>query len=499
MAGSVSKAFKWSAVEQFGKQGLRFVLSIVLARLLSPSEYGLMGMLLVFLMIAQVFADSGLSAALVQRKEICQDDETSVFYLNVAAGLVFAGLLCAISPVVAAFYHQPLLRPMLCVCSIGVFVSSLSIVQGALLTRDVDFATLAKVSLLATIVSGVVGVAMAWKGFGVWSLVGQSIAQSVASVVLIWLLRPWRPRGRFSLARIRSMWHFSSRLLASGLLNTICESSYALVIGKLYRPADLGFYTRASNLAMLPATSVQSMTGRVMMPIFARMQDDKAQMKREMRRTLRTLLGVFFPAMAGMAAVARPFVVCLLTAKWLPCVPYLRILCFAGMLYPLHAMQLDVLTAQGRSDLFLRLEVVKKVLTVSLVAATFWLSVGALVGAVLANSVICLAINTYYTRKLISYTVKEQAGDLVPVVAASLGMASAVFIADILLRKLAPWPLLAAEVAAGSVLYAVIVARFRKSAFADLWRQTARMWQWLAAAAVMPGAYMAPSASNPIE
>ena len=475
----VPKAYIWSAVEQVGRQGIRFALSIVLARLLSPAEYGLMGMMLVFLLIAQAFVDCGFSMGLVQRKDITLDDETSIFWLNVVAGVVMAGLVCAVSPLVARFYDQPILVPMLCVSSVGMVIGSLGIVQTALLTRQMDFRTQAKVTIASTVLSGAVGITMAWRGMGVWSLVGQSLAQTMVGVTLLWKLSDWRPAGRFRWATIRAIWPFSSRLLASGVMNTAFENSYALVIGKLYSPADLGFYTRASTLTMLPASTTTTVIGRVTLPVFSRMQEDADGMRQKFRRILRVMASCYFPAMVCLAAMAEPLVRVLLTDKWLPCVPYFQVLCFSGMLYPVHALHLNVLMAQGRSDLFFRLEIVKKVLTVLALLATYRYGISAMVWGMLVNSLICLVINGYYTRRLLRYGWQSQARDLGGVFLIAVSVGGCVWLSRVIgiiqpIRELAMQALLA------SILAGIAFVTFRASLYREAWavmsESVGRVW-----------------------
>jgi teichuronic acid exporter len=420
--GTLKKALFWSAMQRFGLQGIGLLLSIILARLLSPREYGLIGMLMIFCGIGQVFADSGLSTALVQRPDNSADDEATVFYLNIGAGGVLTLLICAISPLVARFYGQPILVPVLCVLSLQVLLSSFGIVQFALLGRAMDFRRLAVISTLSVLLSGMVGIGMALSGLGVWSLVGQSVTGSLFSSLLVWKLGTWHLAGRFRLASFREMWSFSSRLLASGLLDTVFENLYNVVIGRMYRPADLGLFTRARTFAQFPAGFVTSMFAQTTLPVFSRMQADMELLKSSVRKVFRLLAVVHFPAMAALAVVADPLVRCLLTDKWAPCVPYLQVLAFSGMLYPLHALHLNVLTAQGRSDLFLRLEVIKKALTVLALVSTFRFGVSAMVWGILALSLICLTVNGYYTRKLLNYRWREQALDLAPVLGATAVM-----------------------------------------------------------------------------
>ncbi len=477
--GNLRTAVFWSAIERFGIQGVQFFLTLVLARLLSPKEYGLIGMLMVFCGVGQVFADSGLSAALVQRPTNSADDEATVFYLNICAGAALSLLLCAVSPLVAAFYEQPILKPLLCVMSLQVFLSSFGIVQFALMSREMNFRSQAIIGTLSVILSGCVGIIMALTGYGVWSLAGQLVAAGLFRTLLVWIMGDWRLAGRFKIASLRSMWSFSSRLLASGLLNTVFENLYSIVIGRVYRPADLGFVTRAQGFAQFPTGFVTSIFARTTFPAFAQMQNDPQLLKSSVRKVFRMLAALHFPAMAGLAVVADPLVRLLLTEKWAPCVPYLQILAFSGMLYPLHALHLNVLAALGRSDLFLRLEIIKKALTVLVLAITFPFGVYSMVWGMLAFSIVCLAINGYYTRKLLNYGWREQARDLGPVLGATSVMAAAMLTAAHLQwMGLASGPgsfdsnhglmLLLVQISIGLIIYGLIVGLSRIAAYVEL-------------------------------
>ena len=433
--GTLRKALFWSAMERFGLQGTGFLLSIILARLLSPREYGLIGMLMVFCGIGQVFADSGLSTALVQRPANSTDDEATVFYLNIGAGVVLTLLICAVSPLVARFYGQPVLIPLLCVLALQVLLSSFGIVQFALLARAMDFRRQAIIGTLSVLLSGVVGISMALSGLGVWSLAGQSVTGALFSSLLVWRLGNWRLAGRFRLASFREMWPFSSRLLASDVLNTLFENLYNVVIGRMYRPADLGLFTRARTFAQFPAGFVTSIIAQATLPAFSRIQGDLALLKSSVRRGVSHVGRGTLPGNGGpWRFIAEPLVRCLLTDKWAACVPYLQVLAFAGMLYPLHALHLNVLMAQGRSDLLLRVEFIKKALIILTLVCTFRFGVSAMVWGILVFSVVCLAVNGYYTRELLNYRWREQALDLAPFFGASAVMAlamSAVLVPEI--------------------------------------------------------------------
>jgi O-antigen/teichoic acid export membrane protein len=459
----------WSAVERFGQQFVQFGFSIVLARLLSPVEYGLMGMLTIFFAVAMGFSDVGFGMGLIQRKEITKDDETSVFFFNIIAGIVLTLLLCAISPLAAMFYRQPILKVLLCVSSLQFVFIPFGIVQNALMMRDMDFKTRALLGNTATFLSGAVGIGMAWKGCGVWSLVGQVLSRYLLLNSLIWAVRPWRPTGRFRWACIQSLWPFSSRLMATYLLNTIFDNAYSVIIGRLYQPADLGQFTRASGLAQLPGGTATDVITNVTLPAFSRMQNDTTRLKMNFRKTVRTLGAFHFPLMIGLAAVAGPLVRCLLTEKWMPCVPYLQILCFAGILFPLQAMHRNVLTALGRSDLVFRSEMIKKVIAVITVAATIWFGITALVWGILALSVLSYAVTGHYTLKLLGYGWTEQGRDTLPILALSLGMGLAVWaVGAVGAAGLGNgWLILTLKIVVGVVLYGVFALAGHRSIYAD--------------------------------
>lgn len=476
--GTLRKAFFWSAMERFGLQGVQFFLTIVLARLLSPREYGLIGMLIVFCSVGQVFADSGLSLALIQRPANSADDEATVFYANIGSGAVLTLIICAISPLVARFYGQPVLIPLLCVLSLQVFLSSFGIVQFALLTRAMDFRRHAIISTLSVLSAGAVGISMALRGMGVWSLAGQSVSGALIRSLLVWRLGNWRLAGRFRRASFQEMWAFSSRLLASGLLNNVFENLYNVVIGRVYRPADLGLFTRAQSFAQFPTGFVTSIFAQTTLPAFARVQADIPLLKSSVRKVFRMLVAGHFPVMAAIAILADPLVRCLLTDKWAPCVPYLQVLAFSGMLFPLQALHLNVLMARGRSDLFLRAEIIKKVLTALTLVSTFRFGVSAMVWGILVFSVACLGVNGYYTRKILNYNWSEQALDLAPVIGATAIMAIAML--AVLFLKLKsmgawfllfdlkhPWTLLLVQMAVGLMVYGAIAGLSRMSAFVE--------------------------------
>lgn len=460
-------ALFWSFLERFGQQGIQFIISIILARLLLPEQFGLIAMLSIFMAIAQSFIDSGFGQALIQKQDSTYIDECSIFYFNILVGFLAAGLLCLAAPWIAGFYNQPLLVPLTYVLSLNMVINAFGLVQTTLLTKHIDFKTQLKASAIATAISGTIGVSMALNGFGVWSLVAQSLSSNLFRTALLWFFNTWRPSLVFSFASLRGMFAFGSRLLASGLLDTVFQNIYIVAIGKLFSPADLGFYSRAKGLQQLPVSNISTIIGRVTFPVFSSVQDDKPRLKRGVRKALLTLAMVNFPVMIGLAIVARPLVLVLLTDKWLPCVPYLQLLCVVGMLYPLHAINLNVLKAQGRSDLFLKLEVLKKILVVMAIAITYRWGIFAMIYGQIATSCLAYFLNAYYTGKMLDYPITEQIQDLMP----SLMVAS-IMGGGIYALKYAPivnqLALLSAQIMTGIVLYAGICYIFKIASFMEI-------------------------------
>jgi O-antigen/teichoic acid export membrane protein len=463
------KAFSaviWSALERVSGQLIRFAIGVVLARLLLPAEFGLIGMITVFMGVSQVFVNCGFGEALIQKQNASPQDESSVFYFNIALGLIAAGLLYGAAPWIARFYEQPSLVTLTRFMALDIIIGSFGSVQTILLTKRLHFKIQLKISVTATLISGAVAIVMALKGFGVMSLVAQILVGDSLRTIMIWIFEGWRPMPSFSWSSLREMFPYGSRLFASGILNSIFVEIYSIIIGKLYNPATLGFYTRARQMQQLPVDNLSGIVSRVSFPLFAAIQEDKPALKRGVRRAVKGLTWLNLPVMVGLAVTARPLVIVLLTEKWLPCVPYIQLLCIAGALYPLSLIHVNALSAQGRSDLFLRLEIIKKVLTVVAVAATFHFGViGLLIGSVIV-SVMSYALNGYYSTTLFAYSWREQVFDLLPYAALSAIMGVCV--------KGVNWlpltgnlSLLIVQVVTGVVVYATGSWFWRVSAFSE--------------------------------
>lgn len=449
------------------QRGVTFIVSIVLARLLLPEQFGLVAMLTIFIALAQTFIDSGLSSALIQKKDVEHVDECSVFYFNILLGIATYAILFAGAPWIAKFYGEPLLTSLARVIGLKFILSPFLMIQRTLLQKRLDFKSLALVMFIASLLSGILGISLAYHGFGVWALAYQQLASTVLLVVLFWYFSPWRPAFVFSLSSLRTLLSYGSRLLAAGVLNTIFRNVYLLVIGRFFSPGTLGFYSKAHQLQQMPTQTLTQVVRNVMFPVFSHLQDEPERFRRAISRTLGLLTMMIFPIMIGLATVAAPFVKLVLTEKWLPCVPYLQILCIVGMLFPLQVVNLNILKAVGRTDLFLRLSLIKKTLTViNIMIAIHWGVMGLVVGQVI-GAVIAYTINARYSQTTAGYPLRKQIRDLAPYLGAALVMAAIVYSLKWTFIGTKDWTLLVGQVATGGAVYIALCWICRFPAFTE--------------------------------
>lgn len=418
----------WSTIERFAVQTVSFILGLIIARLLSPSDYGVIAMLAVFIAISQTFVDSGFSTALVRKIDRSESDNSTVFYFNIVVGLAVYVVMFFAAPFIAEFYQTPLLTPVTRVVSVTLIFSSFCVVQQALLTAKMDFKSQAKISLLSAIISGGVGIALAYYGYGVWALVVQTVVASLLRMVLLWVFSRWRPRAPFSKSSFRELFSFGSKLLASGLLDTLYNNAYTIVIGKLFSAASLGLYSRANQFAQFPSSNITGIIQRVTFPVLSSIQNEDERLRINYRKLIRMSGFIIFPLMIGLAAVANPLIEILLTEKWIGAVIYLQIICFAMMWFPIHAINLNLLQVKGRSDLFLRVEIIKKIIGISILCITIPMGLLAMCYGRVVSSLLALIINTYYTGKLINVGFVIQMCDLLPSLIKSLIMGLLVWV-----------------------------------------------------------------------
>lgn len=419
----------WSFIDNFSSQGILFIVGIVLARLLAPKEFGLIGMITIFIAISNSFINSGFSQALIRKKGCTETDYSTVFYFNLIVGVLFFGILFISAPAISRFFDEPQLIPLVRVLAGVLVIDALSMIQRTTLTKRIDFKLQTKVSVISSSVSGGIGVAMAFYGFGVWSLVAKTLSQQAINSLLLWTWNRWRPLWVFSIQSFKELFSFGSKLLISGLIDTAYQNIYYLIIGKYFSAVELGFYTRAQGFKNLPAQNINGIMSRVTYPVLAQMQDDKVRLKAAYKKMIKTVMFISFILMAGMAASAEPMVIALIGEQWRPSIIYLQLLTFPGVMYPLHALNLNMLNVLGRSDLFLKLEIIKKLIVIPTIVIGVFLGIKIMIMGMWVNTLIAYYLNSYYSGKFINYSIKEQVLDILPSLFLALGMGAIVFIA----------------------------------------------------------------------
>ena len=404
----------WSAAESFLSHGVTFLVGLVLARLLSPAEYGLIGIVTIFTTILSSVVDSGFSNAVIRKKGATDDDYNTMFITNMAMSIVLFVLLYFSAPFIASFFEREELVPLTRAMGFLLILQALSIVQNTILTKRIDFKTKTKASVIAGVVSGVIGIAFAFMGFGVWSLVAQQLSNKLCFTICLWIYNKWWPKFRFSVPSFRYMWGFGWKLMVSGLLDKIWSQLYQAVVGKYYSPATLGQYSRSKEYAHFFSTNFTTIVQRVSYPVLSEVQDDKARMVSGYRKIIKLSMFVTAICMISMGAVAEPLIYCLIGPKWHQAASFLPLICVSLSLHPLHAINLNMLKVQGRSDLFLILEIIKKVVAIGPICLgifvnIYWMLVGSIV-----TGIIYFFLNSYYTGKKLNYSSWMQLKDVAP-------------------------------------------------------------------------------------
>lgn len=399
-----------------------------MARVLMPEDYGVVAMLAIFLAVFQTFIDSGFSAALVQKQDRTEVDYSTVFYFNIGISIILFLALFFSAPLIAEFYNTPILTSVTKVVAINLLIIAFSVVPRAKLTVLIDFKTQAKASLTAVVISGTIGIWMAYNGFGVWSLVYQSLLNNGINTLLLWILSKWRPMWVFSVESFKKLFSFGSKLLASALLDTVFRNIYTLVIGRKFAAQQLGYFSRADQFAQFPSANLSGIIGRVAFPVMCELQNDDEKLKNAFYKFLRISSFIIFPLMIGMAALAEPFIRFVLTENWMGSVVLLQILCFALIWFPVHGLNLTLLMAKGRSDLFLRLEIIKKTVGIIILIATIPFGITVMCVGLVVSSVLCLPINAYYTKKYFDISLFQQIKQIFPSLFLSGSMGVLIFL-----------------------------------------------------------------------
>lgn len=404
----------WRFLERCGAQGVALIVQIVLARLLAPEVYGTIALVTVFTSIMQVFVDSGMATALIQKKDADNLDFSTVFYFNVFTCVVLYIIMFASAPFIASFYNDASLVPVIRVLSLTLVISGVKNVQQAYVSRTMQFKRFFFATLGGTLGAAVLGIVMAYCGFGIWALVAQQIFNATVDTLILWITVKWRPELRFSFQRLRGLFGYGWKLLVSSLINQVDTEIRQLIIGKMYTSTDLAQYNRGQQFPNLIVTNVNTSIDSVLLPTMSQAQDNPKQVKAMTRRAIKTSTYVIAPLMMGLAFVGTPLVRLVLTEKWLPCVPYMAIFCITFMFYPIHTANLNAIKAMGRSDLFLKLEITKKIVGIVVLVSTMWFGVMTMAYSLLFTSVISQIINTWPNKKLLNYGYLEQLKDILP-------------------------------------------------------------------------------------
>lgn len=458
----------WRFMERFGAQGVTFVVSIILARLLDPAVYGLVAIVTVFTTILNVFIDSGLGNALIQKKDADDLDFSTVFFFNIFVCLVLYALLFLGAPAIAFFYKMPELTAVIRVMSLTIIVSGVKNVQQAYVSRNLLFKRFFYATLGGTLGAAVLGVWMAYRGYGVWALVIQNLFNTTVDTIILWITVKWRPKRMFSLERFRTLFSFGWKLLVSSLIDTCYNNLRQLIIGKMYSPDSLAYYNRGYMIPNVFVGNVNSAIDSVLFPVLSEEQSDRSIVRSMTRRSIRISSFIMWPIMLGIAACSRPLVLLLLTDKWLPAVPYVMLFCFSYALLPVQTANLNAIKALGYSDIYLKLEVYRKIIGFTILLLTMWHGPLLMAASNLIISLMNQIINAWPNRKLLGYSYKEQFLDVMPSAIVSIIMFMAVWSLERIIY--APFPLLITQIFVGIAIYISGSVLIRNESFFYLWR-----------------------------
>lgn len=454
----------WSFIDSFANQGIQFIAGIVLARILSPREFGLIGMLTIFIALSQSFIDSGFTNALIRKKNCTQTDYSTVFYFNFVVGIIFYFILFFSAGSISVFFNEPQLELLLQVLGTGLILNALGIIQRTILTKDINFKLQTRVSIVASTLSGIIAIAMAFNGFGVWSLVALTLSRFGFTSFFLWMWAKWKPSLTFSTRSFKDLFSFGSKLLISGLIDTVYRNIYYFIIGKYFSAVELGYFTRADQFQALPSQQLTGVFGRVSYPILSTIQNDVKKLRNAYKQIIKSTMLITFVFMLGMAAIAKPMILTLIGEQWLPSVIYLQMLCFVGMFYPLHALNLNMLKVLGRSDLFLRLEIIKTVLAVPVIIIGILYGIKIMILGMLLNTIIAYYLNSFWSGKLIGYSSFEQVKDILPSFLLAFTVAAIVYIIGNII-ELSNILILVTQIITGAVLTFIIAEIFKINSY----------------------------------
>lgn len=448
------KGVFWTSIEKFGSQILSLVLGIIIARILTPADYGIIGMTAIFIAVATTLIDSGFGSALIQNQKRTNDDFSTCLYFNVILAVTLYAAIFICAPLIADFYELPVLRPVVRLLGLTLIFNSLTVSQTAMLTVEFRFRDLCIATIGSQLITGIVALILALKGFGVWALVGQQISASVLRVVFISFFTRWLPALSFKKAAFRRLFSYGSKITCSSLINTIYTNSYTLVIGKVFSAVDVGYYTRGNQFASLPAQTLLQVIMKIAFPLMAKVQDDTARLRNAYQKFLRMSVYILYPILAGLAVLAEPFISVLLGERWIGCVPYLQLLCIGAMFDPLTHINLNILYVKGRTDLVLKLELIKKPIAFALLFASIPFGIMWVCASWSFYGFIAYCFNCYYTARYINLGFWKQMAFCLPVVFKAIIMGAACFAVACFFSNTALQ--LAVGIATGIIVYCLV-------------------------------------------
>ena len=445
------KGVAWSGIDNVAQFGVTFVVSIVLARLLSPDDYGLLGIIAIFTAVCNALINGGFTTALIRKKDANDDDYNTSFIVNLNMSALLYAIVYLCSPLIADFFNRQELVALTRVSSLGMIIGALALVQQTILTKRIDFKTQTKITIIASITSGIIGIVMALLNFGVWALVAQQLSSNSLRTILLWFYNKWIPRLRFSTDSFHELFGFGWKMMVSGVLDTIWKELYQVVVGKFYSPATLGQYTRAKQFSQMFSSNLTSVIQRVTYPVLCNIQDDRERMVSAYRRIIKTTMFITAISMFFLGAISEPLLYCLIGPKWHDAAIYLPLICITGSTYPLHAINLNMLQVQGRSDLFLILEVIKKIIGIGPLVVCIIYGVMPMLYASLITTVIVYFLNSYYSGKFIGYSSWMQIKDFAP----SYGVATLISLSVFFFKylPLSYWIILPLQLCAGCLVF----------------------------------------------
>lgn len=448
------KGVAWSGIDNVAQFGVSFLVSIVLARLLSPDDYGLIGIIAIFTAVCTAIINGGFTTALIRKKDVNDDDYNTVFLVNLGASVFLYVIIFILAPIIADFFRRGELIELTRVASLGLIIGSLALVQQTILTKRIDFKTQTKITIIASISSGVVGITMALLGCGVWSLVAQSLSSQGLRTALLWGANKWLPNLHFSPKSFHELFGFGWKMMVSSLLDTVWKELYQVVVGRFYNSATLGQYTRSKQFSQLFSSNLTAVIQRVTFPVLSNIQDENDRMVLAYRRIIKVTMFITAISMLFLGAISEPLLYCLIGAKWHEAATYLPLICIAGSTYPLHALNLNILEVKGRSDLFLGLEILKKIIALGPLFVGAFVGIMPMLYANLLTSIISFFLNSYYSGKLIGYSSWMQIKDITPSYAIAVIIAVSVFFLKEL--PISNWIILPSQIILGLFILVLI-------------------------------------------